>query len=122
VVYRFGFVLNRALRPEDMSLPDFRPHRLKGDLRGFWNVTVRANWRVIFRFEEGDVADCLLKERGEAVRRRTDNRWSSRHSARNSRGSFALFSNRCGLTISQEKSFEGACGTPTVRQSLVTFT
>lgn len=54
------FVLNRARRPEDMNLPGFRLHRLKGDLAGFWSVTVRANWRVIFRFEEGDVYDADL--------------------------------------------------------------
>ena len=54
------FVLNRAKRPEDMNLPGFRLHRLKGDLKGFWSVTVRANWRVIFRFEEGDVNDVDL--------------------------------------------------------------
>ena len=40
-------VLNRARRPEDMDLPGFRLHPLKGDLRGFWSVTVRANWRII---------------------------------------------------------------------------
>jgi proteic killer suppression protein len=50
-------VLNRARRPEDMNLPGFRLHRLTGDLRGFWSVTVRANWRVIFRFENGDAYD-----------------------------------------------------------------
>ena len=46
-------VLNRARVPEDMDLPGFRLHRLKGDRRGFWSVTVRANWRVTFRFENG---------------------------------------------------------------------
>ena len=54
------FVLNRARRPKDMNLAGFRLHRLKGDLKGFWSVTVRANWRVIFRFEEGDVNDVDL--------------------------------------------------------------
>jgi proteic killer suppression protein len=43
-----------------MNLPGFRLHRLKGDLRGFWAVTVRANWRVIFRFENGDAHDVDL--------------------------------------------------------------
>ncbi|MGH7847758.1 MAG: type II toxin-antitoxin system RelE/ParE family toxin, partial [Candidatus Binatia bacterium] len=47
-------VLNRASKPSDMDLPGFRLHRLKGDLKDFWSVTVRANWRVIFRFEKGD--------------------------------------------------------------------
>uniref|UniRef100_UPI0030762A99 type II toxin-antitoxin system RelE/ParE family toxin n=1 Tax=Candidatus Methylomirabilis sp. TaxID=2032687 RepID=UPI0030762A99 len=36
------FVLNRARRPEDMNLPGFGLHRLKGDFKGFWSVTVRA--------------------------------------------------------------------------------
>jgi proteic killer suppression protein len=30
---------------------------LKGDRRGFWAVTVRANWRIVFRFEEGKAFD-----------------------------------------------------------------
>jgi toxin HigB-1 len=42
---------------EDMDLPGFRLHPLKGDLKGFWAVTVRANWRVIFRFTDGDALD-----------------------------------------------------------------
>ena len=41
----------------DMDLPGFRLHPLKGELKGFWAVTVRANWRVIFRFAEGDALD-----------------------------------------------------------------
>ena len=40
-----------------MDLPGFRLHPLKGDLKGFWSVTVRANWRVIFRFVAGDAED-----------------------------------------------------------------
>ena len=54
------FVLSRARRPEGMNLPGFRLHRLKGDLKGFWSVIVRANWRVIFRFEESDAYDVDL--------------------------------------------------------------
>jgi len=41
----------------DMELPGFHLHALKGNHRGFWAVTVRANWRVIFRLEDGDVMD-----------------------------------------------------------------
>lgn len=32
-----------------MNLPGFRLHPLKWDLVGFWSVTVKANWRVVFR-------------------------------------------------------------------------
>ena len=53
-------VLNRARKPQDMNLPGFSLHRLKGDRKDFWSVTVRANWRVIFRFEEGDAYDVDL--------------------------------------------------------------
>jgi proteic killer suppression protein len=43
--------------PDDMDLPGFRLHPLKGALKGFWAVTVRANWRVIFRFDGQHAAD-----------------------------------------------------------------
>jgi toxin HigB-1 len=41
----------------DMDMPGFKLHPLKGDRKDFWAVTVRANWRVIFRFEDGDAQD-----------------------------------------------------------------
>jgi len=41
----------------DMDLPGFRLHSLKGELKGFYAVTVRANWRVIFRFDSGGAED-----------------------------------------------------------------
>ena len=47
--------LDAAFTAEDLDLPGFRLHRLKGELKGYWAVTVRANWRVIFQLEEGDV-------------------------------------------------------------------
>jgi toxin HigB-1 len=46
--------LHAAPTVAHMDLPGFRLHPLKGDLKGFWAVTVRANWRVIFRFAEGN--------------------------------------------------------------------
>jgi len=49
--------LDAAAAIADMDLPGFRLHPLKGELKGFWAVTVRANWRVIFRFIEGDALD-----------------------------------------------------------------
>ncbi len=53
-------VLDRAIGPDDMDLPGFRLHQLRGDLRGFWSVTVSANWRIIWRFEATDVIDVDL--------------------------------------------------------------
>ena len=37
--------------------PGWRLHPLKGELKGFWSVSVSGNWRVIFRFEDGDAFD-----------------------------------------------------------------
>lgn len=37
--------------------PGWRLHPLKGDLRGFWSVTVTGNWRIIFRFANGRAFD-----------------------------------------------------------------
>ena len=49
--------LDAAANEADMDLPGLRLHPLKGDLKGFWSVTVRANWRVIFRFAGHDCFD-----------------------------------------------------------------
>ena len=43
--------LDEATDPADMGLPGYRLHPLKGDLAGFWSVSVSANWRIIFRFD-----------------------------------------------------------------------
>ena len=49
--------LDDAQTISDMDLPPFWLHALKGNLRSFHAVTVRANWRIIFRFEDGDAFD-----------------------------------------------------------------
>jgi len=42
--------LDAAGDVSDLDLPGFRLHPLRGEFKGFWAVTVRANWRVVFRF------------------------------------------------------------------------
>jgi proteic killer suppression protein len=54
--------LDEAVTPQAMNLPGYRLHPLKGDLMGFWSVTVRANWRIIFRFEGTDAWDVELTD------------------------------------------------------------
>ena len=49
--------LDAAATAKDMDLPGFSLHALKGQLLGLWAVTVRANWRVIFRFAEGEASE-----------------------------------------------------------------
>ncbi len=59
-VERILSLLDTSTSPQSLDLPRFRLHALKGDLKGLWSVTVRANWRIIFRFESGDVFDVEL--------------------------------------------------------------
>ena len=47
---------------EEMALPLFRFHKLTGDRRGTYSVTVKANWRVTFRFYEGAAHDVDLED------------------------------------------------------------
>ncbi|MCP5368669.1 MAG: type II toxin-antitoxin system RelE/ParE family toxin [Hyphomicrobiales bacterium] len=52
--------LDVASEVDHMDLPGFRLHALKGDLAGFWAVTVSGNWRLIFRFNGGHAEDVDL--------------------------------------------------------------
>ena len=47
--------LDIAETSEELSLPAFSLHALKGDLNGNWSIKVSGNWRVIFRFKGNDV-------------------------------------------------------------------
>jgi len=46
--------LNQARSIKDLDIPTLRLHQLKGQRKGIWAVTVQANWRITFRFIEGD--------------------------------------------------------------------
>lgn len=48
-------LLDVSMSPDDLNLPSFRLHQLKGEFKGFWSITVNGNWRVIFRFLGNDV-------------------------------------------------------------------
>jgi proteic killer suppression protein len=53
-------LLETAFTVEDMNIPGLKLHQLKGDLAGFYAVSVSGNWRVIFRFEDGEATDVDL--------------------------------------------------------------
>ncbi len=59
-IRRILLALDNAEDIRALDLPGFRLHPLKGDLVGFWSVTVSGNWRIIFRFEQGDAFDVDL--------------------------------------------------------------
>lgn len=44
--------LNRAKYIEDLNIPSFRLHQLKGDMSNLWSVTVQSNWRITFEFDK----------------------------------------------------------------------
>ena len=56
-VNRILGVLNESMTVTEMDLPGYRFHRLTGQLRGFYSVSVSENWRIIFRFEDGNAFD-----------------------------------------------------------------
>ncbi len=47
-------LLDHADQPEQVNFPGSGLHTLKGTLKGHWSVKVSGNWRVTFRFEDGN--------------------------------------------------------------------
>ena len=63
LVPRIGRILadlDVAERPTDMGLPGYRLHQLRGDRANQWSVRVSGNWRIVFRFEDGEAVDVDL--------------------------------------------------------------
>jgi proteic killer suppression protein len=52
--------LDIATNPQDLDKPGYNLHPLKGTLKGFWSVKISGNWRIIFRFDDGDAFDVYL--------------------------------------------------------------
>lgn len=46
----------------ELQRPSFRLHPLKGNYKGFWTITVRANWRIVFRFVNETAYDIDLED------------------------------------------------------------
>lgn len=47
--------LDAAQQPDDLRLPGYNLHPLKGDLKNSWSLRMTGNWRIIFQMEDGDV-------------------------------------------------------------------
>jgi proteic killer suppression protein len=54
--------LNTAKTIEAMDIHSYNLHELKGNRKGTWSVTVRANWRITFQFENGDAIDVNFED------------------------------------------------------------
>lgn len=53
-------LLDQIADVNELKVPYLRLHQLKGDLKGFWSVTISGNWRLVFRFEKEEVLDLDL--------------------------------------------------------------
>lgn len=53
-------LLDQATGPRHLAVPGFGLHPLKGPLRGHWSVSVSGNWRIVFRFKDGEAVDVQL--------------------------------------------------------------
>jgi len=47
--------LDASTNPQDMNLPAYKLHELKGKMKGTWSVWVNGNWRITFEFKGNDV-------------------------------------------------------------------
>jgi proteic killer suppression protein len=54
--------LDAAVTPQALNLPGYRLHALKGDMKGLWSITLRANWRIVFRFQDADAFDVEMTD------------------------------------------------------------
>lgn len=52
--------LDAARQPRDLEWPGYRLHPMTGDMRGYWSMRVSANWRIVFRFADGEAVDVDL--------------------------------------------------------------
>lgn len=46
--------LDTAQTIEDMNIPGFALHPLKGEMRGRWSISINGNWRLTFEFQDGN--------------------------------------------------------------------
>ena len=47
--------LDTAQTIDDIDIPGYRLHPLKGIRSGFWSICVNGNWRLTFEFSDGNI-------------------------------------------------------------------
>jgi proteic killer suppression protein len=61
-VARILSALNVAVAPEELNIPGYRWHPLKGDLKGTYAVSVSANWRITYKWDQEGPFDVNLED------------------------------------------------------------
>jgi len=46
--------LDTAIEIDDLDIPGYKLHQLKGDRKGTWSISVSGNWRLTFEFVDGN--------------------------------------------------------------------
>jgi proteic killer suppression protein len=54
--------INQADIPEELNFPGYDLHELKGEFAGSWAMKVNKNWRLTFRFVDGNAVDLNLED------------------------------------------------------------
>ena len=55
-------VIDAAGALEDIALPHFAMHELKGDRAGTWALKVNKNWRITFTFADGEASELNFED------------------------------------------------------------
>jgi toxin HigB-1 len=55
-------LLDSAATIDELRVPGFNLHQLKGDRAGTWAITVSGNWRITFEFIDGDAYNVDLED------------------------------------------------------------
>lgn len=61
-ILRMLDALEDATKLEDLNIPGFRCHPLKGDRAGYYAMSVNGPWRITFKFEDGHASDVDLEQ------------------------------------------------------------
>ena len=54
--------LDSAQNINDLNIPSYRLHALKGNRNNLWSITVNKNWRLTFEFSEGNVMRIITND------------------------------------------------------------
>lgn len=61
-------VIDSSLTIDDIRIPSYDLHALKGDRKGTWSIKVSGNWRITFNFKDGNAYDLDLEDYHQIVK------------------------------------------------------
>ena len=55
-------VIDTAIIIDDINIPGYSLHELKGDRQGTWSIKVSGNWRITFTFNDNNAYDIDIED------------------------------------------------------------